>query len=77
MKRAAVKARLLTAVPSLDSRDKCLARTDAPCLRFTAQRNELLCRVLCHNLCVLVTSMYELGIAAELGGKKDGGGHVH
>jgi transposase len=44
---------------------------------FTAQRNELLCKLLCHNLCVLVTSMYELGIAAEFGGNKDGGGHVH
>ena len=28
----------------------------------TAQRNELLCKVLCHNLCVLVQSLYELGI---------------
>jgi transposase len=44
---------------------------------LTAQRNELLCKLLCHNLCVLVTSMYELGIAAEFGGKRDGGGHVH
>jgi transposase len=44
---------------------------------FTAQRNELLCKLLCHNLCVLVASMYELGIAAEFGGNRDGGGHVH
>jgi transposase len=28
----------------------------------TAQVNELLCKVLCHNLCVLVMAMYELGI---------------
>lgn len=28
----------------------------------TAQANEVLCKVLCHNLCVLVQSMYELGI---------------
>lgn len=28
-----------------------------------AQMNEVLCKVLCHNLCVLVQSIYELGIA--------------
>jgi transposase len=29
----------------------------------TAQMNEVLCKVVCHNLCVLVQSIYELGIA--------------
>lgn len=28
-----------------------------------AQMNEVLCKVLCHNLCVLIGSIYELGIA--------------
>jgi transposase len=28
----------------------------------TAQVNEVLCKVLCHNLCVLVQSIYELGV---------------
>ncbi len=28
----------------------------------TAQRNEVLCKVLCHNLCCFVASIYELGI---------------
>ena len=28
----------------------------------TAQVNEVLCKVLCHNICVLIQSMYELGI---------------
>jgi transposase len=28
----------------------------------TAQKNELLCKILCHNLCVVIQSMYELGI---------------
>ena len=28
----------------------------------TAQTNEVLCKVLCHNICVLIQSMYELGI---------------
>jgi len=28
-----------------------------------AQVNEVLCKVLCHNICVLIQSMYELGIA--------------
>jgi Transposase DDE domain len=31
----------------------------------TAQINEALCKVLCHNLCVLIQSVYELGIAPE------------
>jgi hypothetical protein len=30
-----------------------------------AQTNELLCKVLCHNICVLIQSMYELGIEAD------------
>jgi hypothetical protein len=29
---------------------------------FTAQVNEVLCKIICHNLCVLVQSFYELGI---------------
>ena len=29
-----------------------------------AQRNEVLCKVLCHNLCCLVSAFYELGITA-------------
>ncbi len=29
------------------------------------QINELLCKVLCHNLCVLIQSFYELGIDAR------------
>jgi hypothetical protein len=31
----------------------------------TAQINELLCKALCHNLCVLIQSTYELGIEPE------------
>jgi hypothetical protein len=30
-----------------------------------AQVNELLCNVLCHNLCMLIQSLYELGIVPE------------
>jgi transposase len=33
----------------------------------SAQTNELLCKVLCHNICVLIQSMYELGIEADFG----------
>jgi len=29
-----------------------------------AATNEVLCKVLCHNLCVVVQSIYELGIEA-------------
>jgi hypothetical protein len=28
----------------------------------TAQVNELLCKILSHNLCCLISSMYELGV---------------
>jgi transposase len=31
----------------------------------TAQVNEVLCKVLCHNICVLIQSMYELKIDVE------------
>jgi len=33
-----------------------------------AQVNEVLCKVLAHNLCVLVQSIYELGIEATFWG---------
>lgn len=33
---------------------------------FVAQRNELLCKVLCHNLACLVHAMYELGVQPRL-----------
>jgi transposase len=29
---------------------------------YTAQTNEVLCKILAHNLCVLIQSMYELGV---------------
>jgi transposase len=31
----------------------------------TAQINEALCKVLCHNLCVVIQSMYELGVEPD------------
>ena len=31
---------------------------------LTAQINEALCKVLCHNLCVLIQSAHELGVEA-------------
>jgi hypothetical protein len=30
-----------------------------------AQINELFCKVLCHNLCCVIQSIYELGIETE------------
>jgi hypothetical protein len=30
-----------------------------------AQVNEVLCKILCHNICVLIQSIYELGIEAD------------
>jgi transposase len=35
--------------------------------RLTAQVNEILCKILCHNLACLVHAMYELGIAMPFG----------
>jgi hypothetical protein len=32
---------------------------------LTAQINEALCKVLCHNLCVVIASQHELGIEAD------------
>lgn len=31
----------------------------------SAQTSELLCKVLCHNICCVIQSMYELGIEAR------------
>lgn len=44
----------------------------------TAIVNELLCKVLCHNICVVISSMYELGIeptfcAKSRSAQKEGG----
>ena len=36
-----------------------------------AQVNEVLCKVLAHNICVLIGAMYELGIQPTLGQRKD------
>lgn len=45
---------------------------------FVAQRNEVLCMILAHNLCVLVGAVFELGISAEFWGASPQGGHnVH
>ena len=32
---------------------------------MTGQINEALCKVLCHNLCVVIQSMHEFGIDVE------------
>jgi hypothetical protein len=34
-----------------------------------AQVNEVLCKILCHNVCCLIQSMYELGVEPTLGGE--------
>lgn len=38
----------------------------------TARVNEVLCKVLCHNLCCLIQSMYELGIDVDFQNEADG-----
>jgi transposase len=35
----------------------------------TAARNEVLCKMLCHNICCLISAMYELGIVPMLTGE--------
>jgi transposase len=37
------------------------------CKTATAQINEALCKVLCHNLCCVIQSMYELGVEPSFG----------
>ena len=32
-----------------------------------AQFNEAMCKVLCHNICVVIQSMHELGISPDFG----------
>jgi transposase len=34
---------------------------------FIAQQNEVLCKILCHNICCVIQSMYELGIDPGFG----------
>lgn len=41
-----------------------------------AQFNEALCKVLCHNLCCVIQSMHELGIAPTFRGAADANGLV-
>ena len=36
----------------------------------TAMTNEALCKVLCHNLCCLIQSQYELGVNATFWGEE-------
>jgi transposase len=46
-------------------RDDVRSRTE------TAMTNEVLCKVLCHNICCLIQSIYELGIAPEFFAKAE------
>ncbi len=36
-----------------------------------AMANEVLCKIVCHNICVLIQEMYELGIEPEFWQKTD------
>jgi hypothetical protein len=36
----------------------------------TAMVNEALCKILCHNICCLIQSHYELGVEAPFWGKE-------
>ena len=38
--------------------------------RDIGQMNEVLCKVLCHNLCVLIQAIHELGIEPTFGAER-------
>jgi len=46
-------------------RDHVRSKTDV------AMKNEVLCKILCHNICVLIQEMYELGIEPEFWTEKN------
>ncbi len=47
-------------------RDHVRSKTDV------AMKNEVLCKILCHNICVLIQEMYELGIEPTFWGERQG-----
>jgi transposase len=48
-------------------RDHVRSKTD------TAMKNEVLCKIVCHNICCLIQEMYELGIEPEFWQQSPGG----
>ena len=48
-------------------RDHVRGKTD------TAMTNEVPCKILCHNICCLIQSMYELGIEPSFWQNEDAG----
>jgi hypothetical protein len=42
----------------------------------TGQINEVLCKVLCHNICVLVLAMHDLGVEPDFGSKANCGSEI-
>ena len=44
---------------------RALPLNQVECESDIGQMNEVLCKVLCHNLCVVIQSMYELNITPE------------
>jgi hypothetical protein len=34
---------------------------------YISQTNEVLCKVLCHNICCIISSIHEMGIEPEFG----------
>jgi len=39
----------------------------------TAMKNEVLAKVLCHNICCVISALYELGIEADFGNQQQDG----
>ncbi len=57
-------------VESTLSMIKAKFRDSIPSKTNVAMKNEVLCKILCHNICVLIQEMYELGVEPEFWGKR-------
>jgi len=61
------RSNIETAYSMIKAKFGAMVRSKTP----TAQVNEVLCKVLCHNLCVLVNSIFELGLEPTFWGEME------
>jgi hypothetical protein len=41
------------------------------CKSYEGQVNEVLCKVICHNLCCLISAIHELGLEMPMFGQRE------